>query len=146
MIIIYGVICLCVFHAIITDIIYRRIYNFISIYIILLSFMLHFFSNFKLSIIAPLIVLLIGFFLFVRHIWGAGDAKLCFALSCSLPAELVFMFVFLMSMSGGVIAIFMVVFPQLKGKFTSVPYGLAIGTGYLLTLVVGISNASIVFS
>ncbi|EDT6405361.1 A24 family peptidase [Salmonella enterica] len=140
---IYGLICLCVVHAMITDVKYRRIYNYNSAIIISLSVLLFFFSV-KLSLFVPFMVLIIGFLLFVLNFWGAGDAKLSFALTLSLPTDLMFIFLLLMSISGGVIATFMLVFPRLKGKFVSVPYALSIGIGYFLTLIIGVSNDSIV--
>lgn len=140
---IYGLICLCVVHAMITDVIYRRIYNYNSVIIILLSILL-FYCRTELSLFAPFMVLIIGFLLFVLNFWGAGDAKFSFALTLSLPSDLMFIFLLLMSLSGGVIATFMLVFPRLKGKFVSVPYALSIGTGYFLTLIIGISNDSII--
>lgn len=142
MIFIYGLICMCVVHAMTTDILYRRIYNYILVIIILLSLILCVFSI-QLSLFVPLIVLITGFFLFAFNVWGAGDAKFCFALTLSLPSELMFLFFLVMSISGGIIAFIMLIFPRLKGRFVSVPYGLAIGTGYLFTLMVGILNDSI---
>ncbi|HGJ1957204.1 TPA: hypothetical protein ACJWM4_004424, partial [Salmonella enterica subsp. enterica serovar Newport] len=71
------------------------------------------------------------------------DAKFCFVLTLSLPSELIFLFFLVMSVSGGIIAIIMLAFPRVKGRFESVPYGLAIGTGYLFTLMTGILNGSI---
>lgn len=142
MVFIYGLICICVVHAMATDILYRRIYNHIPVIVIILSLILFFFSS-QLSFFVPLIILIIGFFLFVFNVWGAGDAKFCFVLTLSLPAELIFLFFLVMSVSGGIIAIIMIVFPRLKGRFVSVPYGLAIGTGYLFTLMTGILNGSI---
>lgn len=142
MFIIYGLICLCVVHAMITDVMYRRIYNYNSVIIILLSILLFFFCV-ELSLFFPFMVLIIGFLLFALNIWGAGDAKCVFALTLSLPSDLIFIFILLMSLSGGVIATFMLVFPRLKGVFVSVPYALSIGTGYFLTLIIGISNDSI---
>lgn len=142
MIFIYGLICMCVVHAMTTDILYRRIYNYILVIIILLSLILCVFSI-QLSLFIPLIVLITGFFLFAFNVWGAGDAKFCFVLTLSLPSELMFLFFLVMSISGGIIAFIMLIFPRLKGRFVSVPYGLAIGTGYLFTLMVGILNDSI---
>ncbi len=133
---------MCVVHAMTTDVLYRRIYNYIPVIIILLSLGLFFFSI-QLSLFVPLIVLIIGFILFISNVWGAGDAKFCFALIISLPPELIFLFFLVMSLSGGIIAIMMLAFPRLKGRFVSVPYGLAIGTGYLFTLMTGIINGSI---
>ncbi|EHI7576277.1 hypothetical protein J9T05_005036, partial [Salmonella enterica] len=110
--------------------------------VILLSILL-IFGSIQLSLFIPFMVLIIGFLLFVLKIWGAGDAKLSFALTLSLPSDLIFLFLLLMSVSGGVIAAFMLVFPGLKGKFVSVPYALPIGIGYFLTLIIGISNGAI---
>ncbi|EEK2864770.1 prepilin peptidase [Salmonella enterica] len=125
-----------------TDILYRRIYNYVPVIIISLSLILFFFSI-QLSLFVPIIVLIIGFVLFVSNVWGAGDAKFCFVLTLSLPSELIFLFFLVMSVSGGIIAIIMLAFPRVKGRFESVPYGLAIGTGYLFTLMTGILNGSI---
>lgn len=142
--IIYFFICLCVLHAMITDVICRRIYNYNSVLIIISSLSLYFYSV-QFSFLIPFIVLTVGFFLFLFNVWGAGDAKFCFALTLSLPSDLIFPFFLVMSISGGGIAIFMLIFPWLRGKHIGMPYGLPIGIGYLSTLYMGILNESIIF-
>lgn len=144
MFLIYALICLSVVNSMITDVLYRRIFNYNSLIIIALSMLLHFYKV-QLSVFIPFMILIIGFILYLANIWGAGDAKFCFALTLSLPSDLLFLFFLLMSISGGVIATMMIIFPALKGRYISVPYGLPIGIGYLLTLCIGISNDSIYF-
>lgn len=144
MVFIYALISLSVIHSMITDILYRRIFNFNSAIVVVLSILLHFY-NIQLSLSMPFIVLVIGFVLFAFNVWGAGDAKLCFALTLSLPLDLFFFFFLVMSISGGIIATMMLIFPSLKGRYVSVPYGLPIGIGYLLSLCIGILNGSISF-
>lgn len=146
MAIIYVLICIATIYAIATDVIFRRIYNLIPFLIIILSFMLCFIYDFQISWGISSAALAVGFLLFSLNIWGAGDAKLCFALLLSVPDEMIFYFFFIMSICGGVIAILMVIFPSLKGKYVTVPYGLAIGIAYLITIMTGILNGQNFFS
>lgn len=74
-----------------------------------------------------LIVLFVGFVLFVCKIVGAGDVKLLAAVLLWLPGS-AWAFLWSMSFFGGVLAIFLVVQAfYLRKPVALMPYGLAIG-------------------
>ncbi len=132
----YSVISLCLFYAIYTDIKFRKIFNKIPLTIIFVSVLLILFTELKISYISVVVIFISGFLLSVYNFWGAGDAKFCFALSLSLPGEYIPTFLLFTSLAGGILAVIMLAIPRLKGKYKSVPYGIALSLGYMATMLV----------
>lgn len=132
----YNVILLCLFHAIYTDIKFRKIFNEMPLIIISVSVLLILFTDLKISYFSGVAIFISGFLLSVYNFWGAGDAKFCFALSLSLPGECIPAFLLFTSLAGGVLAVTMLAIPRLKGKYKSVPYGIALSLGYMATVPV----------
>lgn len=131
----YSIIICTILYGIYTDIKFRKIYNSVPLIIIAVSLFLNAFSDINVSYVSASLILLIGFVLSVFNIWGAGDAKLCFALSLSMPAVNLPAFLLLTSVIGGLMAILMLFIPRLYGKYKTLPYGIAIGCGYFVNLL-----------
>lgn len=131
----YSIIVCAIFYGIYTDIKTRKIYNSVSLIIIAVSLFLNLFSDINVSYISASLILVIGFVLSMFNIWGAGDAKLCFALSLTIPGENLSAFLFVTSVIGGVMAILMLIVPRLYGKYKTLPYGIALGCGYIINLL-----------
>lgn len=131
----YSVIVCAILYGIYTDVKVRKIYNNVPLIIIAASICILFFSDIKVSYLAAFLILAIGFVLSVYNIWGAGDAKFCFALSLSIPGENLPVFLFFTSMTGGVMAVLMLLVPRLYGRYKTLPYGVAIGCGYIACLL-----------
>ncbi len=84
-----------------------------------------------------LILALVGF---STKVFGGGDAKLLIAFSLSLPFSLIDDALFLVAISGGLLAvIYLVKYRLLKLVPTTgvlgLPYGLAISTGFYITIL-----------
>ncbi|STB68126.1 A24 family peptidase [Citrobacter braakii] len=131
----YSIIICTILYGIYTDIKFRKIYNSVPLIIIAVSLFLNAFSDINVSYVSAFLILLIGFVLSVFNIWGAGDAKLCFALSLSMPGVNLPAFLLLTSVIGGLMAILMLFIPRLYGKYKTLPYGIAIGCGYFVNLL-----------
>lgn len=131
----YSIIVCTILYGIFNDIKVRKIYNSVPLIIIVVSFFINVLSDINVSFFLALLILLIGFVLSMYNFWGAGDAKLCFALSLSIPGVNLPAFLFLTSVIGGVMAILMLIVPHLYGKYKTLPYGIAIGCGYIVNLL-----------
>lgn len=131
----YSVIVCAIFYGIYTDIKVRKIYNSVPLIIIAVGLFINILSDISVSYFSALLILLIGFILSIYNIWGAGDAKLCFALSLTIPGVNLPAFLFLTSVIGGVMAILMLIVPCLYGKYKTLPYGIALGCGYIINLL-----------
>jgi Flp pilus assembly protein protease CpaA len=66
--------------------------------------------GFKQSFTSVFVVFVFVFFLFALKLWGAGDAKLVIALSSWLHLREVGVFILLLALSGGVLAIGRIIF------------------------------------
>lgn len=66
--------------------------------------------GFKQSFTSVVVVFVFVFFLFALKFWGAGDAKLVIALSSWLQLREVGLFILLLALSGGVLAIGRIIF------------------------------------
>lgn len=131
----YSIIICTILYGIYTDIKVRKIYNSVPLIIIAVSLFLNVFSDINVSYVSASLILIVGFILSVFNIWGAGDAKLCFALSLSIPVVNLPAFLLWTSVIGGVMAILMLITPRLYGKYKTLPYGIAIGCGYFMNLL-----------
>ncbi|POT57834.1 hypothetical protein C3432_07785 [Citrobacter amalonaticus] len=131
----YCLIICTVLYAMYTDIKIRKIYNNIPLIIIAVSFLLILFTDINVSYLSGIVVLVIGFILSMYNIWGAGDAKFCFALSLSIPGENLPAFLLFTSVIGGIMAVLMLIVPHLYGRYKTLPYGVALGCGYIVNLL-----------
>lgn len=139
-----------------SDIASRRIPNWVSLAVLLLAGL-----RFLLTGADPLVPLLlaaivfaVGFLLFLTKLLGAGDSKLAAALVLFLEPVAVPTFLFVMSIAGGILALFTVskglipkVFPQTtpgsgpegspEGRSSpqGLPYGVAIAAGGIFALL-----------
>ena len=114
-----------------TDITARTISNLVVL--ILIPFLLAFaWLNYgEIFIFPALFTLIIGFFLFLLKIIGAGDIKLLTVLMLAIPATEVINFLFLTSFFGLLLVIFGWLFWRQSIKTKGLPYGVAISLGFL---------------
>jgi prepilin peptidase CpaA len=86
-----------------------------------------------------LAVLAGGALLFALRLWGAGDAKLLAAASVLLGGDGLPQLILVTALSGGVIALFLLIARSLPGRSEAasrgVPYGVAIACGAVATFV-----------
>lgn len=93
------------------------------------------------SLLFALAALLIGMGLFAAGMIGGGDAKFYAAAACSLPSQEWYHFLGWVSLSGLLLLVAMAVGRRIAGKTVfkhgewSVPYGVAIFAGFVLTVV-----------
>lgn len=102
-------------------------------------------------IASGVLVFLVTTVLFMLRLFGAGDAKFLSILAFWIPINLLTVFLFVMSLIGGVIALATLVLRRVKplsappaGSWMDaaqkgegrVPYGVAIGAGFILTTLV----------
>jgi prepilin peptidase CpaA len=90
------------------------------------------------NIAHALIALVIGGFGFYKRIWGGGDAKFYAASAVWLDLDQFFTLLSLIAAAGGVLVLAMFALrsnKSLKRERFSVPYGIAIGVGALLSLL-----------
>ncbi|QIQ21307.1 A24 family peptidase [Zophobihabitans entericus] len=116
-----------------TDIRYRKIYNIVLVVLLVITII----NSFYFSIIpnwkGALIIFLVGLALFYLGGIGAGDIKLLAVLSLSVPENHIIDFILLISFCGlPLIAIVLFCYYVLKMKNKTIPYGVAINTGYFL--------------
>jgi prepilin peptidase CpaA len=97
--------------------------------------------NWPVSVAIAVATLAAGFALFAANFMGGGDAKLMSAVALWAGQGLVLMFLFVMTMAGGVLAIAMLVRQRFApaaaaaavgGGTTGLPYGVAIAAGGLM--------------
>ncbi|MCE0495916.1 A24 family peptidase [Vibrio salinus] len=170
----------------ISDLFYRKIYNHL-IYLLLVMVLVNVFlfyldmgsyagltvrqiqSQFELSVLGAVAVLIIGFALFAIGQMGAGDVKLMAVLCLLLGGENLVTFLLLTALAGGVLVFFMPFvrviefrgakwilnisawFPFLKipvpdaaytnsPTTTGLPYGIAISIGAVLSLLTPLTH------
>lgn len=123
-----------------TDVFYRLIKNIQVVVVILLAFASVFYYQLELNLWGSFWVLTIGIILWSFRIIGAGDIKLLVALSLCMPGDLMFYFLFLMSVIGSVLAFFIWTYSMLRNKRISVPYGVAICIGFLFVFIPEVSS------
>ncbi|QKJ88451.1 Type IV prepilin peptidase [Paramixta manurensis] len=138
---IVGLLCVLLGFVCYTDIRYRIIGNKTVLAVGVLAAALGYTTLGNITVVPALYILVIGFLLSVFNIMGAGDSKLLAALSLSLSRDGTLFFLFITSLAGLPIAlIILCVRLAALGKSQStrkksVPYGVAIGLGYLATVV-----------
>lgn len=85
-----------------------------------------------LNYLAPLIVIVVGFVLFVLKVIGGGDVKLIALLSFTLSSTLLINFLFLTAIIGGVVVLFGLIFFRRQIRQHGVPYATAIVPSFIL--------------
>jgi prepilin peptidase CpaA len=116
-----------------TDIRYRRITNKTIALIAILSLLLGFVVQGSLSILLPLGILIIGFFISTLGIVGAADTKLVVALCLSLSVGETGDFLFFTALIGIPLSLITLCFYRLLRSTktgVTIPYGVAISLGY----------------
>ena len=99
-------------------------------------------SQIRWHLATGVVVFLVGLALFAGHLFGGGDVKLLSAVALWLGPERFFFFLLLMSLSGGILALALLLFRrlplpplfcrwrwlgQLHARAGEVPYGVAMG-------------------
>jgi prepilin peptidase CpaA len=82
--------------------------------------------------LAPVLILIIGFLLFVLNVIGGGDVKLIALLSITLSFQNLADFLMLTAIVGGVAAFVGLVFFRQKTRQHGVPYATAITLSFIL--------------
>lgn len=122
-------------YSCITDILYRQITNRCVSVIFIFSMILSMLTG-HVNILIPFIVLIVGFLLTITGMIGAGDVKLIVALVFSVPQQLLSDLFFFICCIGAPVSIIALVFFNLflKRKYKTVPFGIAISIGYIVTI------------
>ncbi|MDO7253127.1 prepilin peptidase [Helicobacter cappadocius] len=115
-----------------TDIFFRVISNIQIIFIGLLITFSFFIYDFDFNLWTAFIVFFVGVFVWRFGILGAGDVKLISTLIFIMPYDAISLFLFLISIIGAMIAIFIYICAKFKKIEKSVPYGVAIMSSFLL--------------
>lgn len=123
------------FYSCITDILYRQITNRCVSVIFIFSMILTMLSG-HINILVPFIVLIVGFLLTIMGMIGAGDVKLIVVLVLSIPQKSLSDLFFFICCIGAPVSIIAFVFFNLclKRKYKTVPFGIAISIGYIITV------------
>lgn len=118
-----------------TDILYREIRNGSVLLVLMCVALLVGFTH-DFNVIIPTFILIIGFFLTLIGVIGAGDIKLLFALCISVPSDLIGIFFFAMCCFGAPMSILVLIISKfIFGiKVNTVPFGVAISIGYIITM------------
>jgi len=135
MIIILIVLFLRIFY---TDIRYRIIENRCVIAIVIVNILYLNSVNQPLNIITALVIFVVGAIAVLANVVGARDIKLLSALGLALPLNELADFIFLVTLSGiPLILIVLYLHKYSQGRFSkSLPYGVAIISGYLLKILI----------
>ncbi|ROP59617.1 prepilin peptidase CpaA [Enterobacter sp. BIGb0383] len=130
--VIYLAISLLLIYSCYTDVKNRIISNRVSLSVMALSLVLMLIHREWTVLIIAVIVLVVGFFISIIGIIGAGDVKLACALLPGLTWSEGVDFLLLTGFVGIPVSLFTLLYLKVKGgdKKTSVPYGLAIAGGY----------------
>jgi prepilin peptidase CpaA len=121
-----------------TDIRYRKIKNQTTLAVAVLSAMLALQFYGEVFISASLLILMLGMPLSLLNIIGAGDIKLLAALALSLTTDNAAMFVIFTMLAGAPVLAGMMIlrlFSKKYRQYNTVPYGLAIAIGYVMTII-----------
>lgn len=115
-----------------TDIRWRLISNNMTALLLLLSIIFGWASCTGLSIVLPVAILIVGFFLAAQGIIGAGDVKLMSALSVGLSTDSIIDFLLLTSLLGVPLTLltFLYYWIALPRRALTIPYGVALSAGY----------------
>ncbi|WP_159566006.1 A24 family peptidase [Budvicia diplopodorum] len=113
-----------------TDIRFRIISNKVVTAILIVAILFGYYHHSTINILAAVSLLALGFVLFNFNILGAGDVKLISALSLSLTAQQIWPFLWLTSVSGGLIVFIGFLFFRRSICQSGVPMGPAIAVGF----------------
>lgn len=116
----------------ITDTIRREITNIQIIVVIIIGIICAFLYDIKFNIWISIIILSFCILLWYMKLIGAGDAKLIPIMSFFTPDELIYEFLFLMTILGALIAILTILSTKVFKTEKTVPYGVAIMISFIL--------------
>ncbi|PAF53566.1 hypothetical protein BKH42_05125 [Helicobacter sp. 13S00482-2] len=115
-----------------TDVFFRIISNIQILFIIALSTVSSFQLHLEINLLMAALILFIGIIIWRFGFLGAGDIKLICALSLIIPYDLIGLFLFLTSIVGAIIGIFIYICANFIKIEKSVPYGVAIMGSFLI--------------
>lgn len=118
-----------------TDLRYRLISNRVIMALLLVIIPFSYLMYGTLSWFPAVLCLVIGFVLFLLNVIGAGDVKLLAVLMLAVPSSFAIFFLFLTACSGLLIIIIGWLFYRQTIREKGLPYGIAISTGFLTTLL-----------
>lgn len=118
-----------------TDLRYRLISNRVIMALLLVIIPFSYLMYGTLSWLPAVLCLVIGFVLFLLNVIGAGDVKLLAVLMLAVPSSFAIFFLFLTACSGLLIIIIGWLFYRKAIREKGLPYGIAISTGFLTTLL-----------
>ena len=118
-----------------TDLRYRLISNRVIMALLLVIIPFSYLMYGTLSWLPAVLCLVIGFVLFLLNVIGAGDVKLLAVLMLAVPSSFAIFFLFLTACYGLLIIIIGWLFYRQTIREKGLPYGIAISTGFLTTLL-----------
>lgn len=114
------------------DIVRRTITHRNLLFLLLLLIPLLLLRHQTPNISAALLILLVGFVLFMVNVIGGGDVKFVSLLSLSLPHREVIIFLYTIAFLGGIVTLTGLIFFRRQIREQGVPYGVAISLAYIL--------------
>ena len=118
-----------------TDLRYRLISNRVIMALLLVIIPFSYLMHGTLSWLPAVLCLVIGFVLFLLNVIGAGDVKLLAVLMLAIPSSFAIFFLFLTACAGLLLIIIGWLFYRQTIREKGLPYGIAISTGFLTTLL-----------
>lgn len=118
-----------------TDLRYRLISNRVIMALLLVIIPFSYLMYGTLSWLPAVFCLVIGFVLFLLNVIGAGDVKLLAVLMLAVPSSFAIFFLFLTACAGLLLIIIGWLFYRKTIREKGLPYGIAISTGFLTTLL-----------
>lgn len=118
-----------------TDLRSRLISNRIIMALLLVIIPFSYLMYGTLSWLPAVFCLVIGFVLFLLNVIGAGDVKLLAVLMLAIPSSFAIFFLFLTACAGLLLIIIGWLFYRKTIREKGLPYGMAISTGFLTTLL-----------
>lgn len=118
-----------------TDLRYRLISNRVIMALLLVIIPFSYLMYGTLSWLPAVFCLVIGFVLFLLNVIGAGDVKLLAVLMLAIPSSFAIFFLFLTACAGLLLIIIGWLFYRQTIREKGLPYGIAISTGFLTTLL-----------
>ncbi|UKH14094.1 A24 family peptidase [Actinobacillus pleuropneumoniae] len=118
-----------------TDLRYRLISNRVIMALLLVIIPFSYLMYGTLSWLPAVLCLVIGFVLFLLNVIGAGDVKLLAVLMLAIPSSFAIFFLFLTACAGLLLIIIGWLFYRKTIREKGLPYGIAISTGFLTTLL-----------
>ncbi|QLB18802.1 A24 family peptidase [Mannheimia granulomatis] len=118
-----------------TDLQQRIISNRIIVALVCVIIPFSWLTHSTFYFLPALLCLIIGFLLFLCKVIGAGDVKLLSVLMLAVPTEYAPYFLFLTALSGLILIIIGSLFFFRSIREKGLPYGIAISSGFLATVV-----------